>query len=176
MDRLIANKYAKALLNGDENKLDLYIDELTKISSAIEDDNIKEMINSPMVKRADKTRWIVEALGDGTDDVVIRLVEMMGENDRLALIPQVAKILNLEYKKKRNLYQGTVESSNELDGLDIAKLEDALSKYSGAMIKLEPKKSDFNGIKAEVEDLGLELNFSKDRVKNSLLDYIQKAL
>lgn len=176
MDKLIANRYAKALLGGDESKLDLYIDELSKISSVIEDEKIKEMIASPMVKRDDKTRWIVEAMGSGTDYVILRLVEMMGENDRLALIPQVAKILDLEYKKKRNLYQGTVESANELDGLDIAKLEDALSKYSGAMIRLEPKKSDFNGIKAEVEDLGLELNFSKDIVKNSLLDYIQKAL
>ncbi len=175
MNRLVANKYAKALLDGDQNKLDTYIDELTKISSVLEEKEVKEIIASPMLKKADKTSLLLGAIGNA-DEVILKLIEVMGEKNRLELIPQIVQILNFEYRKKRNLYQGTVESANDLDELDIAKLEDALSKYSGAMIRLEAKKSDFNGIRAEVEDLGLELNFSKERVKDSLLNYIQKAL
>lgn len=176
MNTIIAKRYAKALLDGDESKLDSYIDTLSGVSIALRDADIRDAIASPLIKASKKTEWIIEALGKDADSILVRLVEMMGEKGRLELIPEVASILNYEYKKKRNSYTGTIESANSLDEIKVKELESLLSKYSGAEIKLEQQVSDFSGLRAKVEDLGLELNFSKDRVKNSLLDYIQKAL
>ena len=41
---------------------------------------------------------------------------------------------------------------------------------------LEVAKSDYNGIKIELEDLGVEASFSMDRLKAQMIEYILKAI
>ena len=41
---------------------------------------------------------------------------------------------------------------------------------------LEPVKSDYNGIKIELDDLGVEASFSVDRLKAQMSEYILKAI
>jgi len=55
-------------------------------------------------------------------------------------------------------------------------LESSLKSYTGSTIKLTHKKSDLDGIKVTVDDLGIEVNFSKERVKEQLIDFITKSL
>jgi len=57
-------------------------------------------------------------------------------------------------------------------------LEESLKKYTGgSTIKLKQTQSDYDdGIKVAVEDLGIEVNFSKQRVKEQLIDFITKSL
>lgn len=177
MVELIAKRYAKALMDvSDSKKTDDYIVILDSISSALSTPKATEIIASPLVSASDKISWIVDSLGKDADPILVKLIEIMGEKDRLSLIQDLTAILKFERKKSSNSFVGRVESRNELSDTQMIKLEKSLSVHSGAEIKLEQKKSDLNGIKVEVEDLGLELNFSKDRVKASLLDYIQKAL
>jgi len=177
MIELVAKRYAKALMDGnDSDKIDSYIVSLDSISAALSTPKAKEVIASPLIATTDKVSWIVDALGEDSDPILVKLIEIMGEKGRLNLIPELTSILKFERKKESNSFVGRVESQNELSSSQIEKLEKTLSVHSGAKIKLEQTKSDLNGIKVEVEDLGLELNFSKDRVKASLLDYIQKAL
>jgi F-type H+-transporting ATPase subunit delta len=177
MVELVAKRYAKALMEIEAGKkIESFITALEGIASALEDPKAKEIIASPLVSSEDKVALITEALGKKADPVLVQLVKVMGEKDRLGLIPELASILKFEKKKESNSFVGQVESSNTLDEAELKSLEQALSKHSGAEIKLEQIKSDLNGVKVEVEDLGLELSFSKDRVKTALLDYIQKAL
>ncbi len=177
MVELVAKRYAKALMEIEAGKkIESFISALEGIASALEDPKAREIIASPLVSSEDKVSLITEALGKKADPVLVQLVKVMGEKDRLGLIPELASILKFEKKKESNSFVGQVESSNALDEAELKSLEQALSKHSGAEIKLEQIKSDLNGVKVEVEDLGLELSFSKDRVKTALLDYIQKAL
>jgi len=177
MVELVAKRYAKALMDIDAGKkMDGFIDALSGVASAMKDHKAKEIIASPLVSTKDKVALITEALGKKADPVLVALIKVMGEKDRLSLIPDLTTILMFEKKKESNSFVGRVESRNVLDDTELKSLENALSKHSGAEIKLEQVKSDLNGVKVEVEDLGLELNFSKDRVKAALLDYIQKAL
>jgi F-type H+-transporting ATPase subunit delta len=37
-------------------------------------------------------------------------------------------------------------------------------------------KNDFNGIKVAVEGLGIEINFSKDRIDSQIIEHIIKAI
>jgi len=67
-------------------------------------------------------------------------------------------------------------SGEELSCDDIAKLESSLKSYTGSTIKLTHKKSDLDGIKVTVDDLGIEVNFSKERVKEQLIDFITRDL
>ena len=174
---LVAKRYAKALMEIDAGKkIDAFIDILGAVASALEDPKAQEIIASPLVSSEDKVSLITESLGKKADPILKELIKVMGEKGRLGLIPELTAILKFEKKKESNSFVGHVESRNVLDAVELKSLEDALSKHSGAQIVLEQVKSDLNGVKVEVEDLGLELNFSKDRVKTALLDYIQKAL
>ncbi len=107
---------------------------------------------------------------------LINLIKVLAENGRLSLIPYIAKSLNQEVQKERNEYEGIVSSGDELSLDDIAKLEKSLATYTGSTIKLTQQKSNLDGIKVTVDDLGIEVNFSKERVKEQLIDFITKSL
>jgi len=100
----------------------------------------------------------------------------LGENGRLELIPIIAKSLNQELQKESNNYEGTVTASNTLSDADLEDLQTSLKTYTGSTIKLTQVQSDLEGIKVTVEDLGIEVNFSKERVKEQLIDFITKSL
>ena len=177
MVELVAKRYAKALMEIDGGKkVDTFIASLSAVASALKEPKAQEIIASPLVSAEEKISLITEALGKKADPALAALVRVMGEKGRLGLIPELTAILQFEKKKESNSFVGRVESRNALDAEELKSLEKALSKHSGAHIVLEQVRTDLNGVKVEVEDLGLELNFSKDRVKTALLDYIQKAL
>jgi len=177
MVELVAKRYAKALMEIEAGKkIESLIDALESIALVLKEHKAKEIIASPLVSSEDKVALITEALGKKSDPILLQLIKVMGEKDRLGLIPDLVEILKFEKKKESNSFVGEVESSNALEKAELKSLEKALSKHSGAKIKLKQIESDLNGVKVKVEDLGLELSFSKDRVKRALLDHIQKAL
>ena len=174
---LIAKKYAKALLELKDIDLNKTLSELSVIAKVITNNKeVETFLNSPLVKSDKKYEALISPIADKLDKKVVNLLELMAQKGRLALIPDLANLLSKEMMLKSNEFTGTVESSDDIDSSLIEKLEKKLAAYSGSTIKLESKKSDLDGIKVEVSDLGLELSFSKQSVKNALLEHIQKAL
>jgi F-type H+-transporting ATPase subunit delta len=55
-------------------------------------------------------------------------------------------------------------------------LSDGLSKKFDSKISLSYVKDDFNGIKVDVQDLGIEINFSKSRINSQMIEHIVKAI
>ncbi len=177
MNSLIAKKYAKALLELKDISLEETLEQLNAISQTISSNSeVEEFLNSPIVKSDKKYEALITPIADKLDKKVSALLELMAQKDRLSLIPELTELLSKEIMIKNNNFTGTIESNEELDSTLVEKLEKKLESYSGAEIKLESHKSDLDGIKVEVSDLGLELNFSKQSVKNALLEHIQKAL
>ena len=177
MNSLIAKKYAKALLGLEGISLDEISEQLKAISNVIvSDSNVKEFLNSPLIKSEKKYEAIVAPIKDKLDSKIVALLELMAQKGRLNLLPELNELLSKEIMIKSNKFKGVVESNEELDDTLKEKLEQKLATYSGAEVELETKKSDINGVKVEVSDLGLELNFSKKSVKRALLEHIQKAL
>jgi len=176
MEELIAKRYVKALLEviSTEQKAS-FVEVLNAISSLFSDEKIAEKINSPLISADEKVAFILEAIPEDNISMV-NFIKILGENDRLDLIPTIAKILNQELQKEKNEYEGIVTSSNELGETELADLENSLKTYTGSTIKLTQQKSDLDGIKVTVDDLGIEVNFSKQRVKEQLIDFITKSL
>ena len=176
MEELIAKRYVKALLEviSTEQKAS-FSEVLNAISSLFSDENIAEKINSPLISSDEKVAFILDAIPSESISMV-NFIKILGENDRLDLIPTIAKILNQELQKEKNEYEGIVTSSNELGDTELAELENSLKTYTGSTIKLTQQKSDLDGIKVTVDDLGIEVNFSKQRVKEQLIDFITKSI
>jgi F-type H+-transporting ATPase subunit delta len=176
MEELIAKRYVNALseVASPEQKAE-YSVVLNAVSELLKDDLVLEKLTSPLISSADKTSFILDGI-KGADSNLENFIKILGENSRLDLIPTIAKSLNQELQKESNKYEGIVSSSNTLSDGDIEDLQNSLKSYTGSTIKLTQVNSDIEGIKVTVEDLGIEVNFSKQRVKEQLIDFITKSL
>ncbi len=176
MEELIARRYVNALIQVASTEEQItYAQVLNSIASLFEDSTVKERLTSPLISGEAKTSFILEALKDA-DARLVNFIKILGENGRLDLIPTIAKSLNKELQKESNAYEGIVTSSNKLGDAELEDLQNSLKKYTGSTISLRQEQSDIDGIKVTVEDLGIEVNFSKQRVKEQLIDFITKSL
>ena len=177
MNELIAKRYAKALRELiPEKELPEQLRLLRTLEASFSDPKVEELVRSPLVRGTEKFHLLVEPLKEKIDPRLYRLLEVMSEKGRLDLIPALAEILDFEIKRLQNRFEGTVEADSKLPKEKLAELETALEHYSGAKITLKQTGKKSDGLKVEVDDLGLELNVSKSRLKSELLDFIQRAL
>ena len=176
MEELIAKRYVNALseVASSEQKAE-YSEVLNAISELLKDDSVLERLNSPLISSSDKTAFVLDGI-KGSDSNLENFIKILGENSRLNLIPIIAKSLNQELQKETNEYEGVVASSNTLSDADLEDLQNSLKSYTGSTIKLTQTESNVEGIRVSVEDLGIEVNFSKQRVKEQLIDFITKSL
>ena len=175
MEELIAKRYAKALSASTKNIADI-AEVLNVLTEAINTPEVKSALNSPIVASEKKTEMILSTLGGEADSTLVNFIKILGENKRLDLIPAIAKVLNTDLQKVSNEYEGVLSSKETLDAAALSSLENTLKKYTGSTIKLTQEKSDLDGLRVSVDDLGIEVNFSKQRVKEQLIDFIKKSL
>ena len=175
MEELIAKRYAAALSSASKDIASV-VSVLNVLTEAIASEEIGTMLKSPIVSTEKKTEIILAALGKNSDNNLVNFIKILGENKRLDLIPAISKVLNAELQKAANAYDGILKSSKKLPKEELKKLEDTLGKYTGASITLTQEKSDLDGLRVSVDDLGIEVNFSKQRVKEQLIDFIKKSL
>ena len=175
MEELIAKRYAKALSSVSKDIAGV-ADVLNVLTTAVATPEVSKVLLSPIVASEKKTEMILSTLGDNTDATLVNFIKILGENKRLDLIPAIAKVLNADLQKVSNEYEGVLTSKDTLDEKALSNLEETLKKYTGSTIKLTQEKSDVDGLRVSVDDLGIEVNFSKQRVKDQLIDFIKKSL
>lgn len=175
MEELIAKRYAAALSSVVKD-LPSVLTVLNVLSEVTSTSEVKSALTSPIVADAKKTEMILSALGKDVDVHLVNFIKILGENGRLELIPAITKVLNSDQQHAANEYEGVLKSSSTLDAKALDELEASLKKYTGASIKLTQEKTDLDGLRVSVDDLGIEVNFSKQRVKEQLIDFIKKSL
>lgn len=174
MEELIAKRYAQALSSVSKD-LPAVLEVLNVLSEAVSSSEIQTALRSPMISNEDKTAMVLSALGND-NATLVNFIKILGENKRLDLIPAATKVLNRDQQRASNQYEGVLKSASTLDEAALNDLEETLKKYTGSTIKLRQEKSDLEGLRVSVDDLGIEVNFSKQRVKEQLIDFIQKSL
>jgi F-type H+-transporting ATPase subunit delta len=174
---LIAKRYVNALLGSStpQTRAD-YSETLNTISSIFSNKDVASFIASPVVEKDKKISLIIDSLGDNIDTTMKNFIRVVGENGRLELVPAISKMLNYEIQKDTNKYDGKVYSSGSLTQDELNSLEERLKAHTGSQIALTQVDDSFDGMKVVVEDLGIEVNFSKQRVKEQLIEFITKAL
>jgi F-type H+-transporting ATPase subunit delta len=175
MEELIAKRYATALSSVSKNVASIS-EILNVLTEVISNEEIKTVLTSPIIASEKKTEMILATLGKKADATLVNFIKILGENKRLDLIPAIAKVLNADLQKESNQYEGILKSKETLDDKELSKLEETLKKYTGSTIKLTQEKTDLDGLRVSVDDLGIEVNFSKQRVKEQLIDFIKKSL
>jgi F-type H+-transporting ATPase subunit delta len=98
------------------------------------------------------------------------------EKNRIGIIPAIAEGMRKDLIATTKTYTGLVYSDSDIDEKVLQGLSAGLSKKFDSKISLEFVKNDFNGIKVDVEDLGIEIDFSKSRINTQIIEHIIKAI
>ncbi|MCD8213065.1 MAG: F0F1 ATP synthase subunit delta [Campylobacter sp.] len=176
MNETVAKKYVKAILS-DMNSADLnkFVLNLSQISAVFDIEKFRNIISLPTLKISQKVEFILSLINEPSENFR-NFIKLLGANKRLELIPSILNEIKIQQALLDNVYHGNVYGNFELEKNQLSMLEDKFSKRFNAKIKLDGSKSDYNGIKVELNDLGVEVNFSIDRLKAQMSEYILKAI
>ncbi len=177
MEELIAKRYIKALTDGSDIET---VKNMTTIFSALaeafNDSKFKAIINNPDISLDDKSGIILDAVKAANSEKINNFIKLLAEHKRLSIIPAIASELDKNVANTTKTYEGIVYSNSDIDEKTIAELSDGLGKKFDSTISLKTAKDDFNGIKVGVDGLGVEINFSKDRIDSQIIEHIIKAI
>lgn len=177
MNDLVAKRYVKALVDGRNSETITAINnKLNIISSAFADEKFNSIVSSPTIADNAKVDLII-SLVDAAKDVTLKnFIKLLGEKRRLTLLPSIAKELDSQIAKMNNSYVGVVYTNQELSNDYVSSIEEQFSKKFDIKLSLSQNVCDYDGIKVDIDGLGVEISFSKERLKSQLMDYILKAV
>ena len=171
-----SKRYVNALMQTyKKDELGALLQTLESVAGAFKIPKFQDIIKSPTVKEEPKAELIASFIKNPSEKIV-NFIKLLAKNGRIALIPQIVEDLRKNISALDNKYLGKIYSDREIDAAKIKDLEEKISKKFNADIKLEPVKSELEGIKIEIEDLGFEISFSIDRLKQKMSEYILKAI
>jgi F-type H+-transporting ATPase subunit delta len=176
MKDLVAKRYAKALIAGrSKDEITTISSKLNQISSAFYSDKFNSIISSAEVNNSKKVELIV-SLVDNVDNSLKNFINLLAEKRRFDILPFVAKDLKAEIAKMNNNFVGIVYTNEELSSEFVSSIEQQFSKKFDVKLSLSQNVGDYDGIKVDIDGLGVEISFSKDRLKSQLIDHILKAV
>ncbi|QOP44012.1 F0F1 ATP synthase subunit delta [Sulfurimonas sediminis] len=177
MEELIAKRYIKALgMGSDLASMQNMTTVFSALAESFKNDKFVSIIANPSIKAQEKSNILLEAVKSANSDKINNFIKLLVENKRINIIPVIAQELKSDLAKAAKTYEGVIYSDTDIDSKVIEELSAGLGKKYDVTISLTFVKNDFNGIKVEVEGLGIEINFSKDRIDRQIIEHIIKAI
>mgnify|MGYP003518782283 FL=1 len=177
MNDLVAKRYVKALVDGRNNDIiNTISSKLNVISSAFADEKFNSIVSSPEIAVSSKVDLIISLCDTENDETLKNFIKILGEKRRLGLLPFIAKELDSQIAKMNNSYFGVVYTNQELSNDYVSSIEKQFSKKFDVKLSLSQNVCDYDGIKVDIDGLGVEISFSKERLKSQLIDHILKAV
>jgi F-type H+-transporting ATPase subunit delta len=192
-DKLAAKRYAAALVAATQEK------ELSEILALLEgaiglfaDKKFVDKIKSPLIPNADKSAAFISAFAKASErDLAAAkktaapdrsfaklsaLIAALAEKNRLGALPYIVKEARVSLAGKRSTYDGVVYAQKPIDKPKLDGLAKSLTKRLGAEIRLSQSDRKYDGVKVAIDDLGVEVDFSKTRISSQILGHILRGL
>ncbi|QOY53958.1 F0F1 ATP synthase subunit delta [Candidatus Sulfurimonas marisnigri] len=177
MEELIAKRYIKAIKkSSDTDSMQNMALIFSTIAESFNNPKFLQIINNPDVSRDQKSEILLAAVKSANSKDVENLIKLLAEHNRINIIPTLAEVLRKDIATTSKNYSGFIYSDSGIDTKTIEDLSSGLGKKFDSTISLELVKSDFNGIKVDVQDLGIEISFSKSRINSQMIEHIIKAI
>lgn len=177
MEELIAKRYVKALTNGlDIETVKSMCTVFFALSQSFNDAKFMEIVCSPNVTKEQKLEILLGAVEKTDSKEIENFMKILVDNKRIEIIPAIAECLRKDIADLTKTYSGKVYSDSDIDPQVMKDLSTGLGNKFDASITLEFVKDNFDGIKVDVEDLGIEINFSQARINSQMIEHIVKAI
>lgn len=176
MSNLVAKRYVKALIEGrDISDVSEIEKQLKLITTAYGDEKFLSIVSSIDVTTDRKVELILSFI-DNCNNTIKNLIILLGQNRRLNIIPNISSELSRQLATIKNSYVGVVYSNEVLSTDYINDMQNSFSKKFNIELSLENKVCDYDGIKVDIDGLGIEIGFSQERLKSQMIDHILKAV
>lgn len=177
MEELIAKRYIKAIKSSSNvASMEDMAAVFSTLAESFENDKFIQIIDSPSVSANEKSEILLESVKSVNSNEVNNLIKLLVENKRINIIPAIAAEMKKDMANTSKTYEGVIYSDTDIDAKVITELSKGLSKKFDSKITLTFVKNDFDGIKVNVDALGVEINFSKTRINNQIIEHIVKAI
>ena len=177
MEELIAKKYIKAIKkSSDLETMQNMTLIFSTIAEAFDNEKFIQIINNPDVSKDQKSEILLSAVKSAGSKDVDNLIKLLAEHNRINIIPAIAEVMRKDVADTTKNYDGIVYSDSDIDTKVIEDLSSGLGKRFDSNISLAFVKNNFNGIKVDVQDLGVEISFSKSRINSQIIEHIIKAI
>ena len=177
MEAIIAKRYVKALKNSFSNS------ELAQVSvffnalaEGFKNPKFSQIMDNPNVTKSQKLDILLDATKSVESKELNNFIHLLVDENRINVIPEISFVIEQEIAKINNTYSGVVYSNGDIDATTLSELGSGISKKINSNITLKFVKNDFDGVKMEIEDLGLEIDFSKSRINTQIIEHILKAI
>jgi F-type H+-transporting ATPase subunit delta len=176
MSSTIAKRYVKALCKDQDSSGVTNISEsINFISSAFCNEKFKSIVSSTDVSKGKKVELILSFV-ESKDDKLTNFIKLLADNKRLDIIPDIANELKQEIATLTNTYSGIVYTNKELNQTDLVAIQEKFAAKFNVTLALTQNVCDYDGIKVDIDGLGVEIGFSKDRLKSQMIEHILKAV
>lgn len=177
MEELIAKRYLKAIKqrSNAESMQNIALI-FSVLAEAFNNEKFNQIINNPDVSKNQKSEILLAAVKSAGYKDVENLIKLLAEHNRINIIPAIAEVIRKDIAKTTKIYNGIVYSDSDINSKVIEDLGNGLGSRFDSKISLKFVKDNFNGIKVDVEDLGVEISFSKARINNQMIEHIIKAI
>ncbi len=172
----VAKKYVKALIKTlDDNELQTLLEVLNSIVPAYKNKKFLSIIQSSELTKEQKSSFLF-SLFESDDKKIENFIKLLVQNDRVEILPDVAKDLSNQLAIKNNRFVGLLISGKKVKAQQIKEIEETLSSKFNAEIKLKNKVTGYSGLKVEIESLGVEIGLSTQRLKQQIAQTILNAI
>ena len=177
MEELIAKRYIKAIKSSsDIESMQNMTIVFAALAESFSDEKFNQIMNNPDIKADKKSEILLSAVKSADSKEVNNLIKLLAEHNRISIIPAIAEVMRKDVAATSKNYNGVIYSDSDIDSKVLDDLSAGLGKKFDSKISLEFVKNNFNGIKVDVADLGVEINFSKSRINSQMIEHIIKAI
>ena len=133
-----ARPYAQAAFEEAQKLSDLkgWSDVLLSLAEAVNYPEIRNVINSPRVAKAQLGGLLGDILGGKLKPQQMNFINVLAENQRLLLLPEIASIFEVLKSEAEKSVNVVVDSAFELSAAQQDKIASSLKKRMGREIKL----------------------------------------
>lgn len=127
----VARPYARAVFSSaldEEGGLGVWSQMLAMLKAVISDASVRAMLDDPLLTLPQQKALITDLMGDDLSEHGSNFVDVMAENDRLALIPTVADMFEQLKAAHEKTVEVEVQSAFEVSDEDRDKLGEALKR------------------------------------------------
>jgi F-type H+-transporting ATPase subunit delta len=134
----IARPYARAAFEHAvaAQQLAAWGDLLAKASVVIADERVAPLVGNPHVKRAQLVDFVLDLAGAAGNERARNFMQLLADNNRLAVLPEIATQYAVLRAEVENTVEVTVTSALPLDAAQSEKLTQALTRRLRRTVRL----------------------------------------
>lgn len=179
MVEIIAKKYSKAIVEDiGFAELESFLKNFKKLAEPFYVKEFLDIVNSPCISKDEKQDFLLQFADKKYTNFekIKNFVRLLAENNRLNVIPSICELLQTNIDEQNNSYIGILYLNKEADSVSIDKIKKNLSERLNIDLDIQQRIVDIEGIKLTIEDLDVEVSFSKEYFLNELKSHILKAI